>query len=229
MAQRDVAWCSAVLLASTQHRVLHTSKPLNPWGTTSRLYRGFHYALCERAKTNIADVCCLKSAVVIDCGFSGTESLSGFCLQGRGCAVLSNLPEQRSVFRCRWIAKVSHTTSRPLLFFCLQQSAGDAPTTPKYTKEHRDIFFPASLPTPVLLSHTACHPLSTQDSQAKVVYEPLSKLSRPQASGFHDQPQHRRAASHPAAAMAFLPHTGTVASSPTHLITVGLFSVFATM
>ncbi|XP_040898179.1 calcineurin-binding protein cabin-1 isoform X2 [Toxotes jaculatrix] len=88
-----------------------------------------------------------------------------------------------------------------------RQSAGDAPTTPKYTKEHRDIFFPASLPTPVLLSHSACHPLSTQDSQAKVVYEPLSKLSRPQASSFHDQPQNRRTASHPAAAMAFLPHT----------------------
>ncbi|XP_035513588.1 calcineurin-binding protein cabin-1 isoform X4 [Morone saxatilis] len=87
-----------------------------------------------------------------------------------------------------------------------RQSAGDAPTTPKY-KDHRDIFFPASLPTPVLLSHAACHPLSAQDGQAKVVYEPLSKLSRPQGSGFHDQPQHRRAASHPAAAMAFLPHT----------------------
>ncbi|XP_036954496.1 calcineurin-binding protein cabin-1 isoform X4 [Acanthopagrus latus] len=88
-----------------------------------------------------------------------------------------------------------------------RQSAGDAPTTPKYTKEHRDLFFPASLPTPVLLSHTACHPLSTQDGQAKVVYEPLSKLSRPQTSSFHDQTQHRRAAAHPAAAMAFLPHT----------------------
>uniref|UniRef100_A0A8D3D0X8 Calcineurin-binding protein cabin-1 n=1 Tax=Scophthalmus maximus TaxID=52904 RepID=A0A8D3D0X8_SCOMX len=78
-----------------------------------------------------------------------------------------------------------------------RQSAGDAPTTPKYTKEHRDIFFPASLPTPVLLGHTTCHPLSTQDGQAKVVYEPLSKLSRPQALSFHDQPLHRRAASHP--------------------------------
>ncbi|XP_068559024.1 calcineurin-binding protein cabin-1 isoform X3 [Cebidichthys violaceus] len=85
-----------------------------------------------------------------------------------------------------------------------RQSAGDAPTTPKYTK---DIFFPASLSTPVLLSHTACHPLSTPEGQAKVVYEPLSKLSRAHASGFHDQPQHRRAASHPAATMAFLPHT----------------------
>ncbi|XP_060893507.1 calcineurin-binding protein cabin-1 isoform X2 [Labrus mixtus] len=90
-----------------------------------------------------------------------------------------------------------------------RQSAGDTPTTPKYTKDHRDIFFPASLPTPVLLSHTACHPLSTQDGQAKVLYEPLSKLCRPpQASGFQDQTQqHRRASSHPAAAMAFLPHT----------------------
>uniref|UniRef100_A0A665U5A3 Calcineurin-binding protein cabin-1 n=1 Tax=Echeneis naucrates TaxID=173247 RepID=A0A665U5A3_ECHNA len=87
-----------------------------------------------------------------------------------------------------------------------RQSAADAPTTPKYTKDHRDIFFPASLQTPVLLSHSACQPLSTQDGQAKVVYEPLNKLSRPQASSFHE-PQHRRAASHPAAPMAFLPHT----------------------
>uniref|UniRef100_A0A3P8SDU4 Calcineurin-binding protein cabin-1 n=1 Tax=Amphiprion percula TaxID=161767 RepID=A0A3P8SDU4_AMPPE len=77
-----------------------------------------------------------------------------------------------------------------------RQSAGDAPTTPKYTKEHRDLFFPTSLPTPVLLSHSTCHPLSTPDGQSKAVYEPLSKLSRPQTSGFHDQPQHRRAASH---------------------------------
>uniref|UniRef100_A0A8C9ZIE7 Calcineurin-binding protein cabin-1 n=1 Tax=Sander lucioperca TaxID=283035 RepID=A0A8C9ZIE7_SANLU len=68
-----------------------------------------------------------------------------------------------------------------------RQAAGDAPTTPKYTKEHRDLFFPASLPTPVLLSHAACHPLSSTEGQTKVAYEPLSKLSRPQASGFHDQ------------------------------------------
>ncbi|XP_029916295.1 calcineurin-binding protein cabin-1 isoform X2 [Myripristis murdjan] len=88
-----------------------------------------------------------------------------------------------------------------------RQTAGDAPTTPKYTKEHRDIFFPASLPTPVLLSHAACHPLSSQDGQAQAAYEPLNKLSRPPASGFHDHPQHRRAAGHPTATMAFLPHT----------------------
>ncbi|XP_028269618.1 calcineurin-binding protein cabin-1 isoform X2 [Parambassis ranga] len=88
-----------------------------------------------------------------------------------------------------------------------RQSSGDAPTTPKYSKEHRDIFFPASLPTPVLLSHSTCHPLSPADSPAKTAYEPLSKLSRPQTSGFHDQTQHRRAASHSTAAMAFLQHT----------------------
>ncbi|KAM9743878.1 calcineurin-binding protein cabin-1 isoform 3-T3 [Menidia menidia] len=81
-----------------------------------------------------------------------------------------------------------------------QQSTGDAPTTPKYTKELRDIFFPTSLPTPVLLSHSSCHPLSG---------EPLGKaLSRPPASGFQDQLQHRRAGSQPAAAAAaFPPHT----------------------
>uniref|UniRef100_A0A8C7S1H9 Calcineurin-binding protein cabin-1 MEF2-binding domain-containing protein n=1 Tax=Oncorhynchus mykiss TaxID=8022 RepID=A0A8C7S1H9_ONCMY len=93
-----------------------------------------------------------------------------------------------------------------------RQSAGDAPTTPKYTKDNRDIFFPASLPTPVLLSHTACHPLSIQiqDSQAKLQYEPLGKVPRPPASGSHEQPQHRRAPLpiHPASTMAFNPQTG---------------------
>uniref|UniRef100_A0A3P8YR13 Calcineurin-binding protein cabin-1 n=1 Tax=Esox lucius TaxID=8010 RepID=A0A3P8YR13_ESOLU len=93
-------------------------------------------------------------------------------------------------------------------------SAGDAPTTPKYTKDHRDIFFPSSLPTPVLLSHTACHPLSVQlqDSQAKLQHEPLGKVPRPPASGSNEQvqPQHRRAILpiHSASTMAFHPQTG---------------------
>ncbi|CDQ90552.1 unnamed protein product [Oncorhynchus mykiss] len=103
--------------------------------------------------------------------------------------------------------------SSSLLPLCLYlyQSASDAPTTPKYSKEHRDIFFPASLPTPVLLSHAACHPLSVQDSQAKLQYEPLGKVPRPPASGSHEhcQPQHRRAPLpiHPASTMAFHPQT----------------------
>ncbi|XP_010874266.2 calcineurin-binding protein cabin-1 isoform X2 [Esox lucius] len=94
-----------------------------------------------------------------------------------------------------------------------RQSAGDAPTTPKYTKDHRDIFFPSSLPTPVLLSHTACHPLSVQlqDSQAKLQHEPLGKVPRPPASGSNEQvqPQHRRAILpiHSASTMAFHPQT----------------------
>lgn len=93
-------------------------------------------------------------------------------------------------------------------YFCLQQSTGDAPTTPKYSKEHRDLFFPASLPTPVLLSHSACHPLSTHDGQPRGPSEPLSKMARPQSSGIHDPPQQRRPGVQPAAVMAFLPSAG---------------------
>ena len=157
----------------------------------------------------------LKSAAVSSVAHSVCSTLS-FVSRGReGGSSLSSLLERRGGLAVHaGSPKVSNTSSRLLLSVCLPQSAGDAPTTPKYSKDHRDIFFPGSLPTPVLLSHTACHPLSTQDGQAKVVYEPLSKLSRPQASGFHDQPQHRRTASHPATAMPFLPHTGTVASAP---------------
>ncbi|KAM8866749.1 calcineurin-binding protein cabin-1 isoform 1-T1 [Synchiropus picturatus] len=79
-----------------------------------------------------------------------------------------------------------------------RQSAGDTPTTPKYSKDHRDGFFP----TPILVGH----PLTAQDAQTKVAYEPLSKVPRPQASSFHEQPQHKRAPSFPAA-MPFMPHS----------------------
>ncbi|XP_061622399.1 calcineurin-binding protein cabin-1 isoform X2 [Phyllopteryx taeniolatus] len=90
-----------------------------------------------------------------------------------------------------------------------RQPMCDTPTTPKFTKEHRELFFPASLPAPVLLSHAACHPLSNQEGQGKVGFEPLSKLPRPQMSGFHDQQPQRRMACHPtaAAALAFIQHT----------------------
>ncbi|PWA18356.1 hypothetical protein CCH79_00009798, partial [Gambusia affinis] len=91
--------------------------------------------------------------------------------------------------------------------FRLQQSTGDAPTTPKYTKEHRDLFFPAALPAPVLLTHPVCHPPPAHDGQARGACEPLSKVARPQSSGFHhDQPQQRRVVGQAAAAAtAFLP------------------------
>uniref|UniRef100_A0A3B5MH07 Calcineurin-binding protein cabin-1 n=1 Tax=Xiphophorus couchianus TaxID=32473 RepID=A0A3B5MH07_9TELE len=94
-----------------------------------------------------------------------------------------------------------------------RQSTGDAPTTPKYTKEHRDLFFPAALPAPVLLTHPVCHPPPAHDGQARGACEPLSKVARPQSSGFHhDQPQQRRAA---ATATAFLPPAGTEREEPT--------------
>lgn len=215
-------WCRAVLLASTQRTVLYTSEPLNPQGTASQLCEGDP---CFAQEPRLMLLMC----VVWKAQWSRLWHAPFFCFGLFVCfcffpshwvsnqtrSVWKRMSTRRCTWaedgsRCRWIPKVSHTSSLPPLSFCLQQSAGEAPTTLKYAKEHRDIFFPASLQTPVLLSHSACHPLSSQDGQAKVVYEPLSKLSRPQASSFHEQPQHRRPASHPAAAMAFLPHTGTV-------------------
>ncbi|XP_057687849.1 calcineurin-binding protein cabin-1 isoform X2 [Corythoichthys intestinalis] len=85
-----------------------------------------------------------------------------------------------------------------------RQAMCDTPTTPKYTKEHRDLFFPATL-----LSHAACHPLSNQDAHVKVMFEPLSKLPRPQTPGFHDQHTQRKMACHPVTdtALSFLQHT----------------------
>ncbi|CAL8347299.1 unnamed protein product [Lota lota] len=91
-----------------------------------------------------------------------------------------------------------------------RQSAADAPTTPKFSKDHRDIFFPGgALPSPLPLGHEpTCHPLAGQEGQARALYEPLGKVARPLASGYQDQPLPRRPPSHPAAAaMAFLPHT----------------------
>lgn len=144
--------------------------------------------------TNIADVCCLKSAVL----FSVDHSLFFIfsCLKGKTV--------------CCSLKSSCFNNNSPC--FRLQQSTGDAPTTPKYTKEHRDLFFPAALPAPVLLTHPVCHPPPAHDGQARGAYEPLSKVARPQSSGFHhDQPQQRRAASQAtaAAATAFLPPAGT--------------------
>ena len=152
--------------------------------------------------------------------------LGHFSLQGSRYAVLSVLSALylQYLYRGKKILLQMGTQGQALLLITtlclyLSQSAGDAPTTPKYTKDNRDIIFPASLPTPVLLSHTACHPLSIQiqDSQAKLQYEPLGKVPRPPASGSHEhcQPQHRRAPLpiHPASTMAFHPQTGQFLSS----------------
>uniref|UniRef100_H3C9K0 Calcineurin-binding protein cabin-1 n=1 Tax=Tetraodon nigroviridis TaxID=99883 RepID=H3C9K0_TETNG len=48
-----------------------------------------------------------------------------------------------------------------------RQTSADTPSTPKYSKEHREYFFPTSMSTPVLLSQVACHPPTNQDAHAK--------------------------------------------------------------
>ncbi|XP_061115858.1 calcineurin-binding protein cabin-1 isoform X1 [Conger conger] len=88
-----------------------------------------------------------------------------------------------------------------------RQSSCDTPTTPKHTKEHRDIFFPAALPTPVPLSSPVSQSLPSQDNEPRPSSEPASKAPRPQATAALDQSQPRRTHSHPAAAMAFLSQT----------------------
>ncbi|XP_057211777.1 calcineurin-binding protein cabin-1 isoform X3 [Triplophysa rosa] len=95
-----------------------------------------------------------------------------------------------------------------------RQSSIDAPTTPKISKDQRDIFFPASFSTPCLLNNT--HPILTQDGEAK-----LNKTPRPLLTQTHstptqiyclptsqpDQSQQRKTPSQPIASMAYLPHT----------------------
>ncbi|XP_073675244.1 calcineurin-binding protein cabin-1 [Garra rufa] len=97
-----------------------------------------------------------------------------------------------------------------------RQSSSDAPSTPKFSKDQRDIFFPASFSTPCLHSHT--YPASTQDGEAKLNKTPRPLLIQPQThsaptqiycppSSQPDQSQQRKTPSQPIASMAFLPHT----------------------
>ncbi|XP_037392107.1 calcineurin-binding protein cabin-1 isoform X3 [Pygocentrus nattereri] len=103
-----------------------------------------------------------------------------------------------------------------------RQNSSDAPTTPKFNKEQRDIFFPASFSTPCLHAHT--HTLPSQEHETK-----LNKPARPihthshthshthtpstptqlycQPPGQQDHSQSRTTHSHPIVGMAFLPHT----------------------
>ncbi|XP_059920768.1 calcineurin-binding protein cabin-1 [Gadus macrocephalus] len=93
-----------------------------------------------------------------------------------------------------------------------RQSAYDAPTTPKFAKDHRDLFFPGALSSPLPLGHGGVlPPPGVQELQARALYEPPGKVARPLARGYQDQPLPRRPPTHQAtaAAMAFLPHTGT--------------------
>ncbi|XP_053480415.1 calcineurin-binding protein cabin-1 isoform X2 [Ictalurus furcatus] len=106
-----------------------------------------------------------------------------------------------------------------------RQNSSDAPITPKSNKEHRDIFFPASVSTPCL--HTHSQPVPVQEHETK-----LSKTPRPlhthsqshtpstptqmycPSPGQQDQSQPRTTPSQPIAGMAFLPHTDREASAP---------------
>ncbi|XP_060787330.1 calcineurin-binding protein cabin-1 isoform X2 [Neoarius graeffei] len=106
-----------------------------------------------------------------------------------------------------------------------RQNLSDAPITPKFSKEHRDIFFPASVSTPCLHTHT--QPLLAQEHETK-----LSKAPRPLHTHSHshtsstptqmycpppgqqDQSQPRTTPSQLIAGMAFLPHTDREASAP---------------
>uniref|UniRef100_A0A671KQ47 Calcineurin-binding protein cabin-1 n=1 Tax=Sinocyclocheilus anshuiensis TaxID=1608454 RepID=A0A671KQ47_9TELE len=97
-----------------------------------------------------------------------------------------------------------------------RQISGDAPSTPKFSKDQRDFFFPASFSTPCLHTHT--YPAPTQDGEAKLSKTPRPLLIQTQThstptqiycppSSQPDQSQQRKTPCQPIASMAFLPHT----------------------
>uniref|UniRef100_A0A9J8AA99 Calcineurin-binding protein cabin-1 n=1 Tax=Cyprinus carpio carpio TaxID=630221 RepID=A0A9J8AA99_CYPCA len=107
-------------------------------------------------------------------------------------------------------------------------NSSDAPSTPKFSKDQRDIFFPASFSTPCLHTHTYTAP--TQDGEAKLSKTPRPLLIQPQThstptqiycppSSQPDQSQQQKTPSQPIASMAFLPHTGTASIEITFLFT----------
>uniref|UniRef100_A0A8C1UIQ5 Calcineurin-binding protein cabin-1 n=1 Tax=Cyprinus carpio TaxID=7962 RepID=A0A8C1UIQ5_CYPCA len=91
-------------------------------------------------------------------------------------------------------------------------NSSDAPSTPKFSKDQRDIFFPASFSTPCLHTHTYTAP--TQDGEAKLSKTPRPLLIQPQThstptqiycppSSQPDQSQQQKTPSQPIASMAF--------------------------
>ncbi|XP_017323946.2 calcineurin-binding protein cabin-1 isoform X2 [Ictalurus punctatus] len=106
-----------------------------------------------------------------------------------------------------------------------RQNSSDAPITPKSNKEHRDIFFPASVSTPCL--HTHSQPVPVQEHETKLSKTPRPLHTHSQSHtpstptqmycpppGQQDQSQPRTTPSQPIAGMAFLPHTDREASAP---------------
>ncbi|XP_051510129.1 calcineurin-binding protein cabin-1 isoform X1 [Myxocyprinus asiaticus] len=97
-----------------------------------------------------------------------------------------------------------------------RQNSSDAPSTPKFSKDQRDIFFPASFSTPCLQMHT--YPISNQDVEAKLSKTPRTLLTQTQThstptqiycppSSQPDQSQQHKTPSQPITSVAFLPQT----------------------
>ncbi|XP_026125473.1 calcineurin-binding protein cabin-1-like isoform X2 [Carassius auratus] len=93
-----------------------------------------------------------------------------------------------------------------------RQSSSDAPSTPKLSKDQRDLFFPASFSTPCLHTHT--HPAPAQDlnkSSRPLLIQPQTHSTATQLhctpSSQPDQSQQRKTPCQPIASMAFLRHT----------------------
>uniref|UniRef100_A0A8C2GFY2 Calcineurin binding protein 1 n=1 Tax=Cyprinus carpio TaxID=7962 RepID=A0A8C2GFY2_CYPCA len=117
------------------------------------------------------------------------------------------------------IKQVRKDASRLMALFSVpsvSQSSSDAPSTPKFSKDQRDFFFPASFSTPCL--HTQTYPAPAQDGEAKLNKTPRPLLVQPQThstptqiycppSSQPDQSQQRKTPCQPIASMAFLPHT----------------------
>uniref|UniRef100_A0A8C2JUE6 Calcineurin-binding protein cabin-1 n=1 Tax=Cyprinus carpio TaxID=7962 RepID=A0A8C2JUE6_CYPCA len=79
------------------------------------------------------------------------------------------------------IKQVRKDASRLMALFSVpsvSQSSSDAPSTPKFSKDQRDFFFPASFSTPCL--HTQTYPAPAQDGEAKLNKTPRPLLVQPQ-------------------------------------------------
>ncbi|TRY56617.1 hypothetical protein DNTS_023521 [Danionella cerebrum] len=87
-----------------------------------------------------------------------------------------------------------------------QQSFSEAPSTPKFPKEARDVFFPASFSAACL--HTHSHP-QTQDGEARLSKSPRALLIQTATHSYcqNDQSQPRKTPTQPIAGMAFVPRT----------------------
>ncbi|TRY56618.1 hypothetical protein DNTS_023521 [Danionella cerebrum] len=87
-----------------------------------------------------------------------------------------------------------------------RQSFSEAPSTPKFPKEARDVFFPASFSAACL--HTHSHP-QTQDGEARLSKSPRALLIQTATHSYcqNDQSQPRKTPTQPIAGMAFVPRT----------------------